>query len=51
MLSHPDAEPAARVAEILNRFGIRNPLVPMDRIAKGLGAQLRFSPSTTSFRA
>jgi Zn-dependent peptidase ImmA (M78 family) len=38
------AEPAARVEEILNRFGVRTPPVPVDRIAKGLGAQLRFSP-------
>jgi Zn-dependent peptidase ImmA (M78 family) len=42
--SKPNADPVARVAEILDRFGIRNPPVPVDRIAKGLGAQLRFSP-------
>lgn len=44
MPSQPSADPAVRVAEILSRFGIRNPPVPVDRIAKGLGAQLRFSP-------
>jgi Zn-dependent peptidase ImmA (M78 family) len=42
--SHPNADPAARVAELLSTFGVRNPPVPVDRIAKGLGAQLRFSP-------
>jgi Zn-dependent peptidase ImmA (M78 family) len=42
--SQPNADPAVRVAEILNTFGIRNPPVPVDKIAKGLGAQLRFSP-------
>ena len=44
MANQPNADPAARVAEILNTFGIRNPPVPVDKIAKGLGAQLRFSP-------
>jgi Zn-dependent peptidase ImmA (M78 family) len=41
---HPNADPAAHVAKILNTFGIRSPPVPVDRIAKSLGAQLRFSP-------
>jgi Zn-dependent peptidase ImmA (M78 family) len=39
-----NAEPAASVEKILSTFGIRTPPVPVDRIAKGLGAQLRFSP-------
>jgi Zn-dependent peptidase ImmA (M78 family) len=34
----------ARVEAILNQFGVRAPAVPVDRIAKGLGAQLRYSP-------
>jgi Zn-dependent peptidase ImmA (M78 family) len=38
-----NAEPTP-VEDILQRFGIRNAPVPVDRIAKGLGAQLRFSP-------
>ena len=44
MPSQRSAEPAARVETILNTFGVRAPAVPVDRIAKGLGAQLRFSP-------
>ena len=35
---------ATRVHDLLTRFGVRVPPVPVDKIAKGLGAQLRFSP-------
>jgi Zn-dependent peptidase ImmA (M78 family) len=42
--SKQDAKPASKVEELLSRFSIRTPPVPVDRIAKGLGAQLRFSP-------
>jgi Zn-dependent peptidase ImmA (M78 family) len=38
------ADPSAQAAELLVRFDVRNPPVPVDRIAKGLGAQVRFSP-------
>jgi Zn-dependent peptidase ImmA (M78 family) len=34
----------ARVEELLTRFAVRGAPVPVDRIAKGLGAQLRYSP-------
>jgi Zn-dependent peptidase ImmA (M78 family) len=44
MASKRSAEPATQVDAILNRFGVRAAPVPVDRIAKGLGAQLRFSP-------
>lgn len=44
MPSKPSAEYAARVTEIVNSFGVRMPPVPVDKIARGLGAQLRFSP-------
>jgi len=44
MSSKQSAEPNARVEEILTRFGIRSLPMPVDRIAKSLGAQLRFSP-------
>ena len=44
MPSRRSAEPAARVETILSTFGVRGPAVPVDKIAKGLGAQLRFSP-------
>lgn len=44
MPSKPNADPAARVVELLARFAVRTPPVPVDRIAKGLGAQIRFSP-------
>ena len=37
-------EPATRVQAILAEFNVRMPWVPVDKIAKGLGAQLRFSP-------
>jgi Zn-dependent peptidase ImmA (M78 family) len=42
--SKPRAEFASRVEKILSSFGVRVPPVPVDRIARGLGAQLRFSP-------
>jgi Zn-dependent peptidase ImmA (M78 family) len=42
--SKQSAEHVARVTEILSSFGIRTPPVPVDKIARGLGAQLRFSP-------
>jgi Zn-dependent peptidase ImmA (M78 family) len=35
---------AERIPKLLSQFGIRLPAVPVDRIAKGLGAQLRYSP-------
>ena len=45
MANKRNADPAAaRVQEILTQFGVRTPPVPVDKIAKGLGAQLRFSP-------
>src|ERR1700730_11291352 len=44
MANKQSADPATRVKEILTQFGVRAPPVPVDRIAKGLGAQLRFSP-------
>jgi Zn-dependent peptidase ImmA (M78 family) len=37
-------EPATRVQALLAQFGVRAAPVPVDKIAKGLGAQLRFSP-------
>jgi len=42
--SRRTGELAARVKTILDTFGVRSAPVPVDRIAKGLGAQLRFSP-------
>jgi Zn-dependent peptidase ImmA (M78 family) len=39
-----NAEPATKVKEILTRFAVRTAPVPVDKIARGLGAQLRFSP-------
>jgi Zn-dependent peptidase ImmA (M78 family) len=42
--SNGNADPTARVQALLTRFAIRAAPVPVDRIAKGLGAQLRFSP-------
>ena len=42
--SKEDADPRTRVEGLLTRFAIRAAPVPVDRIAKGLGAQLRFSP-------
>lgn len=39
-----NADLADRVKKILSTFAVRTPPVPVDRIAKGLGAQLRFSP-------
>ena len=44
MANKRSADPKIRVQEILTQFGVRTPPVPVDRIAKGLGAQLRFSP-------
>jgi Zn-dependent peptidase ImmA (M78 family) len=44
MANKRSADPEIRVQEILTQFGVRSPPVPVDRIAKGLGAQLRFSP-------
>jgi Zn-dependent peptidase ImmA (M78 family) len=44
MPNERNVDAAARVAKILNDFGVRVPPVPVDKIAKGLGAQLRFSP-------
>src|SRR5271167_1630665 len=38
------SDPTTRVEALLTRFAIRAAPVPVDRIAKGLGAQLRFSP-------
>ena len=34
----------ARVEALLKQFGVRALPVPVDKIAKGLGAQLRYSP-------
>lgn len=44
MPSMRSAEPAQEVERLLKRFGVNAPAVPVDRIARGLGAQLRFSP-------
>jgi Zn-dependent peptidase ImmA (M78 family) len=44
MSSKRSAEPAARMRKLLSDFAVRGAPVPVDRIAKGLGAQLRFSP-------
>ena len=44
MANKQNVDIVARVEKILNDFGVRAPPVPVDRIAKGLGAQLRFSP-------
>ena len=43
----PSSDPVdivARVNDILDRSGIRNPPVSVERVAKSLGAQVRFSP-------
>ena len=37
-------EPETRVQALLAEFNVRAAPVPVDKIAKGLGAQLRFSP-------
>jgi Zn-dependent peptidase ImmA (M78 family) len=37
-------EPEPRVQKLLTDFNVRAAPVPVDKIAKGLGAQLRFSP-------
>ena len=42
--SKENADSTTRVQSLLTRFAIRAAPVPVDRIAKGLGAQLRFSP-------
>lgn len=44
MANKRSVDPVKRVQEILTQFGVRAPPVPVDKIAKGLGAQLRFSP-------
>ena len=44
MANKRSVEPATRVQAILDQFGVRTSPVPVDKIAKGLGAQLRFSP-------
>jgi Zn-dependent peptidase ImmA (M78 family) len=44
MANKQSVDPVKRVQEILTQFGVRIQPVPVDKIAKGLGAQLRFSP-------
>ena len=44
MSTKRSAEPAKRVAEILSDCSIRSLPIPVDRVAKALGAQVRFSP-------
>lgn len=44
MANKRSVDSTKRVAEILSECGVRGAPVPVDRIAKGLGAQLRFSP-------
>jgi Zn-dependent peptidase ImmA (M78 family) len=44
MPSKQKAEPASKVEELLAQFAVRTLPVPVDRIARGLGAQVRFSP-------
>ncbi|WP_315730340.1 MULTISPECIES: ImmA/IrrE family metallo-endopeptidase [unclassified Bradyrhizobium] len=44
MANKRSADPIKRVQDILTQFSVRVPPVPVDKIAKGLGAQLRFSP-------
>lgn len=44
MPNKQSAEPTSQVEGILSQFSIRTPPVPVDKIARGLGAQLRFSP-------
>jgi Zn-dependent peptidase ImmA (M78 family) len=44
MASKRNADHATRVQELLAQFKVQAPPVPVDKIAKGLSAQLRFSP-------
>jgi len=44
MANRQKTEPYERAREVLARFKIQSAPVPVDKIAKGMGAQLRFSP-------
>jgi Zn-dependent peptidase ImmA (M78 family) len=44
MANKQNDDPATRVQGLLTEFNVRAAPVPVDKIAKGLGAQLRFSP-------
>jgi Zn-dependent peptidase ImmA (M78 family) len=40
----PNADPIVRAQQLLVRFGVQSAPTPVERIAKALGAQVRFSP-------
>lgn len=40
----PSREPRIRARQVLEEFGIKTAPIPVDKIAKALGAVLRFSP-------
>ncbi len=44
MPSHRNVDPRAKAEDIVKKFGTRIAPVPVDRIAKSLGAVVRFSP-------
>ncbi len=44
MVSHHNSKPANQAEELVARFCVRSPPVPVEKIAKLLGAQVRFSP-------
>lgn len=44
MSNKQNDDPVKRVQNLLTEFSVRAAPVPVDKIAKGLGAQLRFSP-------
>lgn len=44
MPSKRDSDPEARAEETLARFNFKLPPMPVDKIAKGLGAVIRFQP-------
>lgn len=44
MASQRNSKPANQAEELVARFGIRSAPVPVDKIARLLGVQLRFSP-------
>lgn len=44
MAKKPNNDPEARAEETLAELNIRSTPIPVEKIAKGLGAQVRFSP-------
>ena len=44
MAKPPNADPIVRAQQLLVRFGVQSAPTPVERIAKALGAQVRFSP-------